>query len=209
MTVTRCRLEHCGKYLKNLDFYQGIVGKMALLLCLWLLVNVQRRLRGLIYSLILNDGYYKASWREALFTAIRSDWGCLWRVSQLFFGYTMNGGLIEYEPFGGGLVGCVSWQRPLFLFFFPSLSLLSVLFCRKVMAQQWSVVSGFTGLNSPWLPSCVCVHLPVLSKCIATLTFVCLCACLCVHGHVSTWALLSQTVPRNPPTPTHHFWCQS
>lgn len=121
-------------FFKNEIFSKELWWKMALLLCLWLLVNVQRRLSGLNYSLILNDRYYKASWREALFTAIRSDWGCLPTVLWLHHEW----GLIEYKPFRGGLVGCVSWQRPLFLFFFFPLSHFFLFFS----AGKWWHSSG-------------------------------------------------------------------
>lgn len=66
-------------------------------------------------------------------------------------------GLIEYKPFGGGLVGCVSWQRPLFLFFF-FLSLTS--FCSFLQESDGTaVVSGlrFYRVKQP-LTALLCVR---------------------------------------------------
>ena len=98
-------------------------------------------------------------------------------------------------------------------FFFLLLSLFSVLFCRKVMAQQWSVLSGFTQLHTASLPSFVCVcaleTCAQLNMYYMNATKHCVCACLCVCA----WACL-YLVPLcltrclcNPPHPPP-YWCQ-
>ena len=80
------------------------------------------------------------------------------------------------------------------VFFFLLLLLFSVLFCRKVMAQQWSVLSGFTQLHTASLPSSVCVCVCALETCAQlnmyymniTKHCVCVHACVCVCA----WACL-------------------
>lgn len=108
--------------------------------------------------------------------------------------------LIERRPLAG-----LSWKCYL-AEFSPSvlcLSLLSLLFCRKVTVQQLSVLSGFTSrftCNS--FPSVLFAK----PTCASWAWRVCVCACLSVHGHVYTWSpvsppvmLLGRRVPRRFP----------
>lgn len=88
-----------------------------------------------------------------------------------------------------------------------SLSLFSALFYRKVMAQHWSFLSGFTLLQTSLL-SCVCVSLyswnmsnGMSVKYVNTVYFPC--ACLCVHGHVYLLDPIPSLVTR-----TRTFWYQ-
>lgn len=95
-----------------------------------------------------------------------------------------------------------SWMCYLAAGFFSFLFLLlfSVLFYRKVMAQQWSVLSGFTRLQTAPL-SFVCARAKSVRLNEYELNVLCVClhACVCMGMFVLCPPPMSHPAPTQPP----------
>lgn len=114
-----------------------------------------------------------------LLPAVRSDWGCLQRVSQLFFGYTMNGPNWVQTIWRGPCWMCFLAETS-FPFLFFSLSHFFLFFSAGKWwhsSGQWSqVLQGLTALDCPSV--CACIY----KSCLNVLQRSRLCAC--VHAFV-------------------------